>query len=463
MSFKLKIKNFGKLSDAEIRIGQFTVFAGPNNTGKSTVSKLLYSIFNGMNANHAFVYFNALAEPLRRDLIRLKRRIPHREEDYPLSFLDIQIDQMEEKIKSCSIDNFEEIEDQLNEVSEYADNLSQTFTNIEKGAKKQLRQLRVPADFCDRILVRIKKELDELCRNIKETDDRKLLINGIRNSIYRNLIQNFQVSSLSSLRTQPKRLSEISIEGVGEFRLKNGDFVDLNKITVAGLQELQNYSRVIYLESPVYWKLKLALERAEEFRHFYHPVEGERLTGVPSYFSDLARALKDVRSGDNAFPELYKKLVSKQIMGGELVISEIGELRFQENDRSFPLPLTAMGIVNLGILTLLIERKIIDEGTFLFIDEPEAHLHPLWQVEMVKTLFELATSGVNVVIATHSIDVLKFLEVEVKKHPKNKKLIALNHFSVDGVKGGEDDFDSTLASIREELADPFTELYLEGL
>ena len=60
-----------------------------------------------------------------------------------------------------------------------------------------------------------------------------------------------------------------------------------------------------------------------------------------------------------------------------------------------------MGIANLGILALLIERKVLDKGTFLFIDEPEAHLHPAWQVIMAETLFELAKGGVNVVIATH--------------------------------------------------------------
>ena len=461
MSFKLEIKNFGKLSDAEIRIGQFTVFAGPNNTGKSSVSKLLYSIFNGMNANHALVYFNTLTKPLRDRLIGLIR-FAYEDKDFPLSVLNTQIDQMEKIIKLCSIDNLEEIEGRLSEVVEYAEELSQTFIRIEPEARKRLKKLGLPSDLYEEGLDGIKKALDELCANIKETDDRRLLINGIRHSILRNLIQNFQVSSLSSLRTRPKEHSEVSIEGIGEFHLENGDFVNLNKIMVAGLEKLQHYSRVIYLESPVYWKLKIALERAEEFRHFYHPAESDRLTGVPGYFHDLARVLKAPHSGNIVFPKLYEKLVSEQVMGGELLISETGELGFHENGRSFPLSLTAMGVVNLGILALLIERRIMDEGTFLFIDEPEAHLHPSWQVKMARTLFELARSGVNVVIATHSVDILKFLEEEVKKHPENKELIALNHFSVDGVKD-YDDFDSKLAGIKEELTKPFTDLHMEGL
>ncbi len=48
---RLHIRNFGKLSRADVRVGNFTVLAGPNNTGKSFVAKLLYSIFNALNVD----------------------------------------------------------------------------------------------------------------------------------------------------------------------------------------------------------------------------------------------------------------------------------------------------------------------------------------------------------------------------------------------------------------------------
>ena len=38
-----------------------------------------------------------------------------------------------------------------------------------------------------------------------------------------------------------------------------------------------------------------------------------------------------------------------------------------------------------------------------------------WQVEMAAFLFELARQGVNVVISTHSMTILKWLEVHVKE------------------------------------------------
>ena len=43
---KLKCRNIGKLSSAEVDINTITLIAGLNSTGKSTVGKLLYCIFN---------------------------------------------------------------------------------------------------------------------------------------------------------------------------------------------------------------------------------------------------------------------------------------------------------------------------------------------------------------------------------------------------------------------------------
>ena len=43
---KLSIKNVGRLKEADVEINGITVIAGENNTGKSTVGKVLWSIFS---------------------------------------------------------------------------------------------------------------------------------------------------------------------------------------------------------------------------------------------------------------------------------------------------------------------------------------------------------------------------------------------------------------------------------
>ena len=45
---KLNISNFAKIDNADIIIDGITVIAGENNTGKSTIGKILFSIFNSL-------------------------------------------------------------------------------------------------------------------------------------------------------------------------------------------------------------------------------------------------------------------------------------------------------------------------------------------------------------------------------------------------------------------------------
>ena len=217
--------------------------------------------------------------------------------------------------------------------------------------------------------------------------------------------------------------------------------------------------------------MKTALENTKDYVQQRYGDNRVTLSGVPGYFYDLARALRFEYTGDLAFPDIYAKLTGKNVMGGKIAISETGNLSFHENGRNFSLPVTAMGIANLGILALLIERKVLDKGTFLFIDEPEAHLHPAWQVVMAESLFELSRQGVNVVIATHSVDILQWLDVHVKKNPDDEQLIALNQFLVTGFKHSsagngdkpEEDFETKMGKIMHELTKPFSDLYIEGI
>lgn len=45
---RIKIDNFAKIKHADILIDGITVITGENNTGKSTVGKVLYSTFNSL-------------------------------------------------------------------------------------------------------------------------------------------------------------------------------------------------------------------------------------------------------------------------------------------------------------------------------------------------------------------------------------------------------------------------------
>ena len=466
MNLKINIKNIGKLADAEIHIANFTVFAGPNNTGKSFVSKLLYSLFNAMNANHAEIHISNLVEPVISNYYDLSRgmRLSVRKSQV-LLLEESGIEKLETLVRDCSIVNDEDLDEVIQDLLKQTDEIQKRVKKITlpDRVRKDERAEQIESFRVMRMkesLKELKKSLSELTKELEQTSLEKCFVAGMTYIIKENLIQNFQIPKLTELRGEEETSSELNVEDVGKFDLSSGDIeFEVDPIL---LRELQHHSNVIYLESPVYWKMKNALEDVRRNLQLFRKRERKRLSGVPGYFYDLLRALSFQRTGDVAFPDLYEKLTGNEVMRGKIAISESGDLSFLENKRSFSLPVTAMGIINLGILALLIERKVLDEDTFIFIDEPEAHLHPAWQIIMAETLFELSRQGVNVVIATHSIDILKWLEVRIKKTPDEKKLVALNQFPINSSEVDEN-FETKLANIKQELTKPFSDLYLEGV
>ena len=472
MTFNVEIKNVGKLTDAMIRFAGFTVFAGPNNTGKSFVSKFLYSLLDATNANHAEVHIENLVIPVKRSLFAVDWHV-NPEVGGPLAPLLGSLEDEVNVLQACvkGIGDAEALREISPRLKSQVERMLEIATKIRQlpeeavGTRGRLNESSTDGDIgsaTDRWYLH--KHVAELKDILRQMDEKEFIVAGIRYKIRQNLIQNFQVPKLSDLRGEKNVPSIVKVENFGEFQFSNGEiqFSIKPSIKFSGVKQLQYWSRFIYLESPVYWKLKNALEDARNYPEFYFGGDRERLTGVPGYFHDLVRALKHEYTGDMAFLDVYERLTGKDVIGGKISISESGNWSFQEKGRSFSLPVTAMGIANLGILALLIERKVLDEDAFIFIDEPEAHLHPAWQVIMAETLFELSRRGVHVVIATHSVDILKWLEVHVKNKPDDAARIALNRFPPDS-DGPDEDFETQMAKIKQELTQPFSDLYLKGL
>ena len=455
MPFDVKIKNIGKLAEAEIRIDRFTVLAGPNNSGKSFVSKTLYSVIGALNEDFLRNYFVGLiAETSRR-----------------CSFAFIRRDANTYSNLHSNINNF------LQGLEEYAINKRlTTTTDIEKTVSYFVQQID---EFLENIHTLVdEEESGDSSRALESnidfiTDTRDQIANHNAHEIFelakseeikQKFISNFQVSQLSQIARDQTQSLIVDTDKFGRYEYSNGQFKSIN--SDLRTSNSHSFSTIIYLESPIYLKLMKALDYPAFLRRL-RPGRSAPITGIPGYISELAEMLKFDYVGDVAFPDLYEKLTNDEVMGGRLTVSEDGAINFQENGCRFSLPITATGVANIGMLALLIERKILDKDSLLFVDEPEAHLHPGWQVLIAESLFELARHGMHVVIATHSADILKWLEVHVKKNPEDKEFVALNQFPVSSPSifdnSEQHDFETKLADITQQLSRPFADLYVDGL
>ena len=457
---RLTIENLGKLDHAEIRFGGLTLFAGPNDTGKSFVSKFLYSVFGAMKAKPVTERLQRLLAPVQRFARELDRH------QHPLAPKMLGIFADMEKLAGVSLPGGKKAADDLLYPIPY-----QTVGLIKCIQKMRFAVGELQGNQAEpipglgaSIAQNVSKSLDELENSLQDADEAwNFAASELEYRIAQSLPKNFQVPRVSQLKGCRESTLRASIgDKFDKFEVSvPGDEVELG-FNRSSLKWMGSLSDVVYLESPIYWKLSNALMDIWSFPSSSSPLrDRDALTGVPGYFYELARKLRFEYTGDVAFPEIYEWLIGQEVINGRMSISKSGDMSFLQEGRSFPLQTTATGIANMGILALLIERKIIDHGTVLFMDEPEAHLHPAWQVTMAEALLRLAKAGVRVVIATHSLDILKWLEVWVKKNPDDEKTIALNQFPI---RNGDDtDFDQKMARIKADLTKPFFDLYLEGV
>ena len=103
-------------------------------------------------------------------------------------------------------------------------------------------------------------------------------------------------------------------------------------------------------------------------------------------------------------------LISK--LGGEIDADEEGRFYLTTSLGRLPMPLVAEGIRKIATLVQLQRNGWLSPGATLMWDEPEVNLNPVLMGEVVGAIINLARSGVQVFLATHSYVILKELDLQ---------------------------------------------------
>lgn len=114
--------------------------------------------------------------------------------------------------------------------------------------------------------------------------------------------------------------------------------------------------------------------------------------------------------------ELLKPI--EAAMGGEVLESE-GRFYLKTKTGEMEMYLVAEGLRKLAMLARLIATGSLTEKGYLFWDEPEANLNPKIIKQVARTIVELAGGGIQVFIATHSLFLLREIEIILKSEKKN--------------------------------------------
>ena len=145
-------------------------------------------------------------------------------------------------------------------------------------------------------------------------------------------------------------------------------------------------------------------------------------------YRDLAVAMSTLEPRETP-PLLLDALQRMQgLLGGDLKL-EKGELVFERQDGGrLDVPLMAEGYRKLAMLIFLVRYGVLEQGSTLFWDEPEANLNPAALKLLAEALYALASVGVQVIVATHSLFVLREFEVLQMRAARDQVVVARNRY-----------------------------------
>lgn len=136
-------------------------------------------------------------------------------------------------------------------------------------------------------------------------------------------------------------------------------------------------------------------------------------------YLDISKNLNGVPLRGKRLADIAKHLTPLEaIMGGD-IRNDNNKFYFysSEGKGSFEAHLMAEGSRKLGMLAYLLKTGELTNSSSLFWDEPEANLNPKLLVNLAQILVDLS-SIMQITIATHSLFLLRELEINIRKEKK---------------------------------------------
>ena len=367
------IDNFGPLVSAKFKLKKLNVIAGVNGSGKSTSSKLLYCFLTS-NSNYADYLAN---RSIQDDVNIIIKQLTN----------DFQSD----------LQNSEKLIEIINNLPNLRDEDYISQINVFLGSLKQIindNKINNQEMLLDK-LIEIENKL-----NIYNSNPRKYfnVSNFLLNSEFNLNYWNFKDSSIKFYGNDGncQYFHEI-ISNNNQIGLKINE----------GNSSCLKFNNVVYIDSMSIFDIH------DELYNF-----------IPYHFKFLLDNLTSKRRNDDVFENgLNQKLIEvenkfNQLIGGHVSFNPSSkEFIFNIDDKKFSMKDTASGIKQLAILQLLIFNRILDENSFLIMDEPEVNLHPEWQVKLAEIIVIMVKNlNINTFINSHSPQFIEALEVYSAKY-----------------------------------------------
>ncbi len=409
---KLKIRSIARVKNAEVDINGITIIAGSNSTGKSTVSKALFSVFNT---------FYKINTKVRREKIYAVQSIFRNEDKY------FEIIEMFD-------DRYSDFEALINRI-------------LEANSKKSIQMIIEEYENIGKYISDIDKFSDEILE----------VINVPKNSIITELIERYFNTEFS------ENINNINSDALGEIELLIRDkMVNLsfkNNKLIKFSNDLELTYQGVYIDDPFVID---SINVRRGYRNYYPILPGRRLRlRGATHREKLIEQYRETKNS-NVIQQVLKKEKIGNILKTIEEILQSDKMRYtydlvekEDNENVLSVDSLSSGMKSFYLLQKLIENgTITDNGTVIF-DEPEVHLHPKWQLLFAEIIVILQKEmNLHILLNTHSPYFLRAIEIFSIKHQiSDSNKYYLSYENEDGLYEIEDATDN-LEKIYELLTEP---------
>lgn len=414
---RLNIQNFGIIESASVNINGLTVICGENDSGKSTIGKLLFAMIKASQK-----YEEELGEGVISQIFLNLSRI---------SVLLLQGDR-DESLRNISI-YFRRLDP--DEILLTKD-LSSLYSIIDDNVSD--------LSLKNKIYEYISK-IDILIQNTP--NEKKAKENALKKALYSEF-KNF------SHKSSEIKLNDLNNDTIIKF---NSDKKGVSNIVFDKPMLLDD---VTYIENPFILQFRRMFLNAITLLDESNTTRSWVREKVSLHLKDLARKLsvldpKTIEFSENKLQKLSNN-ISELIDGSFYYDEEQDDFILNRNGHVFSSMNIASGIKALGLFNSLLKGGFVNERSLLILDEPETNLHPKWQNEYAKLLCNLVKSNIKIIIATHSPYMIPALE-HYSKDIENKNFYwARKDYSESVIF--EDETSSIMENIVQKFADAFNEI-----
>lgn len=355
---KLHIENFAKVKDSTIELNGLTVIAGNNNTGKSTVGKVLYSIYRGLSNIDARIKKDV------RDTIR---------NAFTNTFKNVIIDE-------------EDVEAIIKGEMTPEDVFRQSFLKSIGSTEVSTAQLdAVMGLYMPTIHERIS---DAMALPPEETAKQILL--KVFECVFHNQFHPLKPGA-------PQALIEFTIKDV------------VNRLAF-GVERwgraigTKLFSKAYLIANPDIVNLLNVKEFSSNEAVFAKSFDKYTFELAKKLYEDVSAVSNTDRAIDDAkLRPIVEELDS--VIKGRVSKDSANDVALTEDGNSEPTKFgnLSMGLKSFVLLRMMLERHVLSYKDVLILDEPEIHLHPEWQVAYAKAIVRLQQAyDLTVLVTTHS-------------------------------------------------------------